>query len=208
MKIIGFAGVGRSGKTTLAHDLCAWLINETSDHTPVYLPFAQPLKEFVAAHNGFSCAAQFKNEQPDKYREECQALGRRAREKDPMHWVNEWLEVVESYRHAEENTPGLEYVIIVDDVRYMNEVEKVQELDGQVFFIAHGGREIEDMDGAWREHDSEDLANGIEKDWSTGVALMNGWVYNTGSLKEYLETCSEVYHRWLGLDAESIIDED
>jgi len=165
LKLVGFAGKGRVGKTTAALDFCTWLIDNTL-YTPVLLPFAQPLKEAVSAAQGYNTPEEYKNARPDDYRMDCQFEGDRQRQLNASHWVNLWKDDVEAYMHVEYADDNRKYCIVIDDVRYLNEVQSLQDLGGTVVFVSHSSRVIEDHKGAWRNHPSEELANFVEKSLS------------------------------------------
>ena len=53
-------------------------------------------------------------------------------------------------------------LVLVDDVRYSNEVEILRKYQGVVAYVKHGDRDIEDPNGEWRQHESEQIANELE----------------------------------------------
>jgi len=132
----------------------------------VLLPFAQPLKEAVSAAQGYNTPEEYKNARPDDYRMDCQFEGDRQRQLNASHWVNLWKDDVEAYMHVEYADDNRKYCIVIDDVRYLNEVQSLQDLGGTVVFVSHSSRVIEDHKGAWRNHPSEELANFVEKSLS------------------------------------------
>jgi hypothetical protein len=161
MKVIGFAGLGQAGKTTAAVAAAAILFEE--GFTPVMERFAGPLKDasdMVGMSKG--------NGTDHLYREFCQTVGAVARQESADWWVNllharinvmaemERLEIQEGIWH--------ERVLIVDDVRYINEVELIHKMGGKVIFIS-ALRRLQMaglMKEPWREHVSEQMARQYE----------------------------------------------
>ena len=205
MKIIGFAGKGRVGKTTTALNFSAWINKEYPDVHVEILPFALPLKEDVASAAGYSSWYHYKNEHPKEYRKVCQTRGEEARKANPNHWVDLWSEKLELLRKMEE-CGGKERVILVDDVRYENELERIHSLDGKVTFISHGLRKLEDSKAFWRLHPSEVMANNLEKSFSEAEArqytlfapidylLINDF----DTVEEYEESLEDLYPLIMG----------
>lgn len=163
MKIIGFAGLGRGGKTTAADAAAAYLLD--NGFTPVMERFAGPLKD-ASAMLGFH-----KDGDTDHlYREFCQFAGRKAREQSDDWWARLLVErVAETARRENEeleanpNNGWHERVLIIDDVRYPNEVECIHSMGGKVIFVSSARRLAGELDEAWRKHESEALATGYEQ---------------------------------------------
>lgn len=179
MIIIGFSGRARTGKSTLstylydaAHD-AGWDVQ--------IKPFAGPLKRHVIEDMGYA-----KEKDPANYRKYCQEIGASKRAENPDHWVNLWYEdMMKSY--DEEHLNGERPVLyLVDDVRYPNELKKLNEIGAITCFIKHNDREIDDPNGEWRNHNSEEMANLGEKS-SAEVLKSLGYdyvVHNDSSEKE------------------------
>ena len=160
MRLIAFAGPARSGKTTVA-DLVAEHAIEAG-YQVIREAFAGPLKraaERVGAGKG---------DDPDRYRSLCQRWGAEKREKEPGFWVRRMKSRLSRTNQEEKQDYGnislpqsysfwKETLVIVDDVRYQNEVELVQELGGVVVFIDPGRRL--DLTEEFRQHESEQMAN-------------------------------------------------
>lgn len=159
MKIIMFSGKARVGKTHAANQIAELAFS--AGMKPVLLPFAKPIKDRAAA-DGFT-----KDKNPQEYRSYCQLMGETARQLDPDHWINAWLEelkAIEDKEHSDiaSNKKHWEYVVIVDDCRYDNEVKLCSDLGGMLVFVRHGNRKIEDLNADWRNHESENFANEVE----------------------------------------------
>ena len=201
MKIVGFAGKGRVGKTTVVLDIVEYVLrNHHNEYTPVLLPFALPLKTAVSLEAGYRNWQHYKNEQPEAYRRACQFEGDLARQTNPDHWVNMWYEDVMSFRDKEDHREAL---ILVDDVRYHNELDIIKKLGGSVYFIAHGRRILEDEDAIWRDHPSEEMANFIEDGLTIDAQLMlytefDDIIFNDyWSQEDYLEAVRKRYSQFL-----------
>lgn len=176
MIIIGFSGRARTGKSTLsrylydaAHD-AGWRVE--------ILPFAGPLKRYVIEDMGYA-----KEKDPDNYRKYCQEIGASKRAENPDHWVNLWYEDIKNAYDDEHTNADRPVLYLVDDVRYPNELKKLNEIGAITCFIKHNNREIEDPDGEWRKHNSEELANLGERS-SPEVLKELGYDYVVNNDKE------------------------
>lgn len=206
MKLIGFAGQGRVGKTTVANDLCKWIIRETTHLTPLLMPFAGPLKKEVALAYGYTSPEEFKTDLPVTYREECQRIGNGRRQEDSNYWVNKWKEAVNFKVPEEIQTQEHDYVVVVDDVRYQNEVDIVHSMGGTVHFITSGKRPLDDATAMWRNHESEALANNSNLDYKMAAEIFDGFVYNDETEQDLLKMLKKAYPSWLGLNVGMLLD--
>jgi len=159
MRIVQISGKGRVGKTTLANLIAKYSFN--LGYIPVILPFAQAIKDTAAAQ-GIT-----KESDSTKYREFCQELGASKRKEDEDYWVTKTFDAIQQYMIKEinnknENKTHWEYVIIQDDVRYMNELALGRDLVALQVFIDSSGRKLEEDSAEWRNHESEILANKVE----------------------------------------------
>lgn len=152
MIVVGFCGRARTGKSTLCREL--FTAAEHKGWDVEIVPFAWPLKKHVTEEMGYT-----KEKHPDKYREYCQSEGASKRAENPDHWVNLWWKEIEKLSQTDPDRPLL---ILVDDVRYQNELDLLVKNKAVVSFVRHGERKIEDPQGDWRKHESEDLANSFE----------------------------------------------
>lgn len=112
--IIGMMGLAKSGKTTLANMLCGEL--EGGYNT---LSFAEPIKTALRSKG------IVKADSPAEYRIEAQKRGREWRESNPDYFLDELKKFVE-------DNPGN---YIIDDVRYINEVNMIRGMGGAIVFI-------------------------------------------------------------------------
>lgn len=159
MRIIQISGRGRVGKTSAAKIIEGLVFHR--GYIPVILPFADALKK-AAEELGYS-----KEGNPQEYRKFCQELGASKRKENPEYWIEKTFEKIQEYMLKEvdnkaESKTFWEYVIIQDDVRYMNELALGRELAATQIFIDSGGRSLVEEDAEWRNHESEKLANDAE----------------------------------------------
>ncbi len=157
MKIIGFAGVARAGKTTAAN-VYMEVAEQLGVDNCVVLSFAEPLREALRA------LGVYKSDHPALYRDLAQTVGSSLRIQDPNHFVWMMRQVLDYY-----DNEGYDFVFI-DDVRYENEIAMIERSGGEVRYI--DARERIDTTQPMYGHESEYLA----KYW-TG----NKWATNNGS---------------------------
>jgi hypothetical protein len=200
MITILLCGQARVGKTTAANYISK--IAKKEGFRPIILPFAEPIKQ--AAEE----AGLFKDKDPEAYRKFCQEQGGGKRKEDPDFWLNKFLDKWKDHWKKDEqaaNDPErlwAETVVIVDDCRYLNELNAGKTKMGAVtVFISSGDRELEDPNGEWRKHDSEDMANqkvAGNKDYQD---IFEWVIKNDKDQDTYLEKIKERIPYWLGLDA-------
>lgn len=159
MRIFQISGRGRVGKSTLANFIAKHSFER--GYIPVILPFAQAIKKAAEAE-GIT-----KESDSSRYREFCQNLGATKRQQDPDYWVTRTYEAIQEYmlkeiENKQENKKHYEYIIIQDDVRYMNELALGRELVATQIFLDSGHRELEENNAEWRKHESELLGNSVE----------------------------------------------
>lgn len=159
MIVIGLSGKARTGKSSLTRQL--YSAAEQLGWDVEVAPFAGPLKRAAAKKHGYSDVAKFKEEMPDVYRSECQATGAGERAKDPDHWVKLWMDDIAELRKMEMDIDN-PLLVLVDDVRYQNEIDALAKGGGTTCFVKHGKRPIDDPTGEWRKHESELIANELE----------------------------------------------
>ncbi len=154
MIVVGLSGKARTGKSHLTRELynaaaeLGWDVQ--------VCPFAGPLKR-EAKEKGFG-----KDENPEGYRDYCQTHGAGQRANNPDHWVDKWFNDIKMIRAQEVDNAEQPLLVLVDDVRYQNEVDILRKNGGVVCFVKHGLRDIEDPQGEWRRHESEAVANELE----------------------------------------------
>jgi hypothetical protein len=213
MRIVQISGKGRVGKTTLAHLIAKYVFD--LGYIPVLLPFADAIKK-QAAEAGIT-----KEKDSTTYRDFCQQLGASKRAEDPEYWVVRSYETIQEYMIKELDNkaagkPNFEYVIIQDDVRYMNELAFGRELAATQIFLSQGFRKLEEDKAEWRNHESETLANSVEDSFKNNTKknefdeLFDIIVQNDGDLEdlEYLTKQATEYWMELGyLELEEWNDE-
>lgn len=164
-------------------------------YTPAYLPFAAALKE-DASRAGYG-----KDVNPVEYRKYCQNWGAKRRQENQDYWIERWVKQYEKYMYKE--TSGereSETVILVDDCRYVNETEAIKLRGGKTIFIAGGERTLADEDSPWRKHESEALANLIEKTIKHRPSALTPFCHlfwNNKSLEDLEENILFAYEDWL-----------
>lgn len=163
MRIAAFAGLAKAGKTTAAKALAEWAFNE-GFHV-VMEQFAKPLKD-ASNTLGFVKGGDYDH----LYREFCQYVGTDlVRRKHHLinWWVDRMRERLDVHAMQEQNrlagatvsaeNPFHETLVIIDDVRFENEVALMKEYGARTVFIC-GARRLTDLDTEWRKHESEALA--------------------------------------------------
>ena len=182
MYIIALAGLGKSGKTTAALAMAERLFDE--GFTPIMEHFAGPLKD--ASHSlGFIKDSEYDH----LYRKFCQFVGETAREESSEWWVSlmsERLNMIADEEAATINDSNWhERVVLIDDVRYENELALVKKYSGKTVFVS-AQRRLRDLDADWRKHDSENLArvyeNGGFEDGLFDVTVSNN---TRGEVQEF-----------------------
>jgi hypothetical protein len=182
MKIIGFAGMARAGKTQSCDLLQRWA--KDRGYRVMRMSFAGPLKRAL------SRAGITKDADPLLYRDVAQRWGSMRRDPEyrpgvtgPDYWVNKVLAHILYTAHLEhqdylvhdcrgENNQWRETLILIDDIRYENECRMIKELNGTIVFVSawdrlfrRGDKKEWDKE-SWRWHESEQLAIEFE----TGIA--------------------------------------
>tara|TARA_B110000858_G_scaffold188241_1_gene233507 strand:- start:683 stop:1588 length:906 start_codon:yes stop_codon:yes gene_type:complete len=184
MHVIALSGMARVGKTEVA-DIIEMEAKANGMH-PLRISFSTPLKYDVAAKHDYTDPMKFKKEQPEAYRHGCQSIGAEMRAKNPDHWVNKWVEYAKVEQRREltrqsQNGIWEETVLIVDDCRYLNELEAVKQFDAVTVFIYAGRRKLEEHGAPWRVHESEELAQRVEGGDDTLVSWFDWSIYNDGT---------------------------
>ena len=93
-----------------------------------------------------------------------------------------------------------ETVILIDDCRYINETKAIKDRGGKTVFVAGGDRTLVDENSAWRKHESEALANLIEKTLGYKRDALTPFCFtfwNTKSLEDLEENLLYAYEDWL-----------
>ena len=159
MQIIGMTGQARCGKTHAAELMCRLAFDGGA--TPHQVSFAGALKE-ASAEAGYP-----KETHPNEYRKFCQEEGAARREEDPDYWVNITMEKIRKIREIEdakleEGNKFWEQIVIIDDVRYQNEIDAVLRMGGTMVHVTAGDR-LPTPHARWRRHESEKLARALDR---------------------------------------------
>lgn len=169
MKILAFAGLAKAGKTTAANAAGQALF--AAGYQPVMERFAGPLKD-ASEILGFSKGGIH----DDYYRQFTQLVGTdlvRNKFEEPDWWVklmadrldaiaaDEQADFIECTGDGHDESKWHERVVLIDDVRFMNEVGLIRKYSGTSVFIS-SMRRLEDIAAAWRDHPSERLAHDYE----------------------------------------------
>lgn len=211
MRIFQISGMGRVGKTTLAKLIAKYTFE--LGYLPVLIPFADSIKK-QAEEQGIT-----KESDSSKYREFCQTLGASKRKENPDYWVVRTYETIQEYMVKEidnkkDDRKYFEYVIIQDDVRYMNELALGRDLAATQIFICSGDRTLEEHNAEWRNHESEQMANLIDEVISTKPSdfeeTFDVIIINDESEKNLEKMVKENIQTWLDigyLDLEEVNEE-
>lgn len=183
MFVLGFGGMAGSGKTTAADFVEIESIN--LDCKPIRISFADPVREQAAKEAGYTDWRIFKNEKHDLYRERCQAIADEGR---PGKWVdimNAKLKEIELEEAKCTDPLFTERLVIIDDVRFQNELELVKAWAGVSVFVFLGTRTNELADGKWRAHESEWMNQHVEAGRPDYDDLYTWLVYNDKDEKTF-----------------------
>lgn len=165
MRIIGFTGQAKSGKSHISKEIAR--IAFEAGFTPHLISFAGALKQ-ASAEAGFD-----KETNPKKYREFCQTHGAAMRAEDPDYWVKLTVKEINAvlrreYDSLDRGDKYWEQVVIIDDVRYQNEINTVLQMGGSMVHVYAGDR-LPTPYAKFRKHESEKLAKAIDKTKGTGA---------------------------------------
>lgn len=200
------AGQARVGKTTAANYIAN--LAKKQEYKPIILPFAQAIKDEAAA-NGLT-----KENNPEEYRKFCQSIGEGRRKENPDHWINmfkeKWLELHNKDKEAAQSTAKIwkETVVIVDDCRYLNELNFGKSINAKTIFISRGSRVLEDQDADWRNHESEMMANLYEAGDKDYQDIFSYIVKNEGTIKDYHSKLKDRLLNWLDATPYSYLECD
>jgi len=203
MQLIVIAGQAGVGKTTLAHYIAqnAFEIGLV----PKILSFAGPLKEEAAA-KGFD-----KETHPQEYREYCQREGVLKREEDPDYWIHKFEDQLEaiSIQETKDLRAGKSYwerCVIVDDCRFLNELNTSRKWNARLIFMSYGNRPMNDPDGEWRQHPSEELASRVDNEEEDYRDMFSHRIINNKTENDLEDKAKFMTPIWCGVHVEPIED--
>ncbi|MBT61132.1 MAG: hypothetical protein CMA63_06255 [Euryarchaeota archaeon] len=203
MHVVVLGGLARVGKTDICDTI--QMEGEAEGFKVKRISFASPLKEEVAKSNGYGTNwRKFKEEFPEKYRTECQNLGASKRKEDPNYWVNLWnkkLHQLQQYELKKNDPEFKEYLILVDDCRYPNELTAAKMWDAFTMFVYAGDRvsSLPEIDAPWREHESEEMSLKIEAFEDGYMDLFDWSLFNNKGTQELEKKLEERLHYILGI---------
>jgi hypothetical protein len=171
------------------------------------LAFAGPMKEAMAL-----MGARKGGPRDKLYRAGCQLVGNKFRDSTFVpgitgqdYWVRIMEERLEVCKQAEDNRLTIddgavwrETLVLIDDVRFLNEIEVIRKWGGKVVFIDAFRRMKDDMDAAWRNHPSEMMA----LDYTQGRGqdeLMDCTITNNSSIEDFQRVLGTMAPSWGGL---------
>lgn len=195
MMVIMFGGKARVGKTTLAKLFTEYLYNK--GYSPVIVPFADILKREVEK-TGLT-----KEANPEQYRLACQVLGSGMRKQNPDFWVTKFEDrlneiKIQDIENLETNPKNWhEKCVLVDDCRYLNEVNFGRKIGALQVFVAHGKRVVSEHDAPWRNHESEDMANKVESNDMHYTEMFHYRLFNDGTEQEFKTKATNYFEDWL-----------
>jgi hypothetical protein len=214
LQIVAFGGLAKAGKTTAVNTIAKWCVE--NGFTPQRLSFAGPLKKAAAAIGAIKGS-----DHDDLYRAFCQMVGKKMRDPEwvpgitgPDYWVRLMIRSVRqamndegAHLHdiaarqlrGETESAFHETAILIDDVRFENEVETVKTLGGKMVFVDAAQR-LDDLDAPWRQHPSEHLA----RDYTAGILadeLFDWSISNTQTEDAFIRKVEHMTPAWLGTEA-------
>lgn len=153
--VIGFTGLARSGKTTAARIFKDVLYENLEESLPTrdlyieIMSFAGPIKD------GLQTMGITKDKNHDLYRFIAQTIGGKCREVKDEWWADVLQDKISERFSGNHLNPG---IVLIDDVRYLNEVSMIQQLGGYLFHIDASSRITGWQDSPMYQHESETLA--------------------------------------------------
>lgn len=185
---VAFAGLARSGKTTAVEHLENHFSNINGVDT-LRMSFAGPIKD------GLEIMGVTKESHPQLYRVLAQTCGDGCRNPEiggePLWWIDLMRRNIESIT----DHPALDVIyVLIDDVRYENELKLITKMNGVTFFVDAGKRV--DTTQKMYEHASEKMAMNVNHNLSLGMKDIHedfrGILDNNGKITYYLDQLTRV----------------
>ncbi len=205
MQIFAFVGPARCGKTTASNYLEAEC--KQRGYYTERLSFAGPIKA------GCERVGVTKEKNHDEYRELAQRWGKDRRKRNPNHYIMKLGRSIDRIARLEASDYDLldaqdnltcwdETIIIIDDVRYENEVAALHAIGAEIV-VVHPGDDRIDYSEEWRQHESELLANTLCTDEDELEAFMDdfdGWELPAAAGEEAMERMIGIFcdQLWFG----------
>lgn len=141
-KLFAIAGADETGKSTLACYLSKKINNLGYDS--VITNFAFGVYQVVAINHNLSIEDILINKAD--YREELREVGESKRKAHPRYWIT-WLE----NRLLDLNDLGSHDIVIIDDLRFLQEAEFVKQIGGEILYLDRSISKEEMNDSTFRE---------------------------------------------------------
>lgn len=209
MQIISFSGLAECGKTTALNAAAAWSVD--NGFTPRLESFAGPLKRAATA-----IGAEKGGKRDALYRKFCQYVGTElVRNPDTAPGItgcDYWVDLMkinfdvlahEEQSRLHEGTSFHETLILIDDARFLNELEAITKYSGTNIFL-DANRRLKNLDAEWRKHPSEDLA----RDYAAGKlsdTTFDFTISSNGELESFKRLIRSMMPVWSGQIAEERI---
>ncbi len=202
MQIVAFGGLAQAGKTSAMSNLAQWAFDD--GYHVERERFAGPLKD-ASELLGFSKGGPY----DEQYRTFCQYTGEMARAITPDWWVRLLQTKLFNTQNREQTQlgqahgPWHETLVIIDDVRYPNEIELVSKWGGICVFV-DANRRLTDLDAEWRKHESEQMAT----DYTLAKLpdeLFDYRITNNGTLPQLTAAIVNAAPEWCGQSAGDMV---
>ena len=125
MQIIGLCGNIASGKTSIAIEL-KWILDKSLGKNSAMLSIAYPIKAIAEHSFGWNC------KKDQKGRKLLQVIGSECgRKYNKNIWIDKLDYRLQNY--------SKDTIVIIDDVRFDNEIEYIEKMGGTVFCLGRDG---------------------------------------------------------------------
>lgn len=184
---VAFAGLARSGKTTATEHIQTHMDNINGVHT-IRMSFAGPIRD------GLEVMGVTKNDNPVLYRHLAQLCGDDSRNSDKGGMPLWWIDLMRKNITSIAPNPAIDVIyVLIDDVRYPNELDLVSDLSGVTYFVDAGNRMnvAQDM----YNHNSEKMAMDVSRNLNFGnkePLNFKGVLDNNGSISYYIDQLDRV----------------
>ena len=216
MRVIGFAGLGQAGKTTAVDEICKWCFERGGKMDPKRLHFAGPIKDALECMGAVKFSAR-----DELYRKGAQLIGTKFRDPEFVpgvthndYWVELLSEKIAALEAEEDarlskcgNEPLFrETLILIDDIRFENELNVLRRWGARVIFIDGFRRLAPTINEPWRKHVSEQMAT----DYTYGHnndEMFDTVITNNEDEKSFRRVIYGMASTWSGLTAQGRLDD-